>query len=304
MTTSGSINGSVGRGGRNIPTDVKIIQQLLNAKIPVPLPLLAETGFCDDQMILTIETYQRRNVPAVRPDGRIDPGGATFRSLTGQGAASSSSSSSSSGSPGKLYTDNPNEVATTRTTPTAREVVHMLLAAWPELNEQGARTLTAQFMGETGDGKYCFNWNLGNVKASASQKHMYLANVWECASADTAPSMVEKAGGLAHIADDAEAKKHGWACPSVIVVFQPPHAQCRFRAYGSLQEGAARWVDHHKKIASKNADYITLLNDGDVEGAAKALKAAKYYTAGEAKYAAIMKQKKKVIDDQLGPIQQ
>jgi len=42
----------------------------------------------------------------------------------------------------------------------------MLRAGWSEVTEQGARTLTAQFLHETSGGASCYNWNLGNVKAT------------------------------------------------------------------------------------------------------------------------------------------
>ena len=60
---------------------------------------------------------------------------------------------------GRKYTASPHEVVTKTTTPTPRQVVDMLVANWNALTENGARTLTAQFMAETGGGKYCFNWN-------------------------------------------------------------------------------------------------------------------------------------------------
>ena len=123
---------------------------------------------------------------------------------------------------GRKYTASPHEVATRTTTPTPRQVVDMLVANWNALTENGARTLTAQFMAETGGGKYCFNWNLGNVKAGANEPHMYLRNVWECASTAGAASQVAKGNGLARIATADEIKKHGWKCPVATVVFEPP----------------------------------------------------------------------------------
>jgi hypothetical protein len=180
----------------------------------------------------------------------------------------------------------------------------MLKLAWLELTEAGARTLTAQFMGETGNGKYCFNWNLGNVKAKVDVPHMYLANVWEVYSPSDAEAQVTRAKGQAHLATAEEIKKRGWACPpgKAIAVFSPPHAQCRFRAYGSLQEGAQRWLGHHKELASKNAGYLASLNKGDVAAVAHALKAVRYYTAGEADYTRLMKSKKAEIDRTLGAV--
>jgi hypothetical protein len=177
-----------------------------------------------------------------------------------------------------------------------------LLAAWPELSNNGARTLAAQFMAETGNGKYCFNWNLGNVKAGANEPHMYLANVWECDSQAGADAQVARAGGLARIATTDEASKHGWKCPNVVVVFSPPHAQCRFRAYASLADGAPRWLAHHRRIAERDATFLTALNAGDVAAVAHALKMARYYTAAEVDYARAMKRAKADVDRQLGPL--
>jgi hypothetical protein len=203
---------------------------------------------------------------------------------------------------GKKYTDSPNEFVTTRTTPSVAAVVMMLQAAWPELTNNGARTLTAQFMAETGGGKYCFNWNLGNVKAGANEPHMYLANVWECDSQDGANAQIARSGGLARIATSDEIRVHGWKCPRVVVVFSPPHPQCRFRAYASLADGAQRWLGHHRRIASRNPNFLAALNVGDVAAVAHALKMARYYTAAEVDYARAMRRAKADVDRQLGPL--
>jgi peptidoglycan hydrolase-like protein with peptidoglycan-binding domain len=206
---------------------------------------------------------------------------------------------------GRKYTANPNEVVTRTTTPTPREVVDTLLSNWSALTENGARTLTAQFMAETGGGKYCFNWNLGNVKAGPNDPHMYLVRVWECDTPVGADAKVAKGNGLARIATADEISKHGWQCPNkVTVVFDPPHPQCRFRAYASLQDGAQQWLrDHHLRIAGGNPGYVTALNSGDIATVAHALRNAHYYTAGEAGYAAAMTRTRAQIDRALGPVQ-
>ena len=205
---------------------------------------------------------------------------------------------------GRKYTSSMNEVVTQTTTPTPREVVAMLLQAWPQLTEEGARTLTAQFMAETGGGKYCFNWTLGNVKAGPNEPHMYLRGVWEVDSPEGAQAQVARANGLAHVATPDEIKKHGYSCPTgkKVAVFDPPHPQCRFRAYGSLQDGAQRWLGHHQKIALRDANFVIALNKGDIGAVAHALKQAGYYTAGEADYARAMKRTKTEIDRNLGAL--
>ena len=266
---------------------------------PNPLVTIKRAGMVPGQ---NVRVWQFIGLPA----GRFlveakDSGGAVWTSVT----IDTTQAAQQSTTDGKKYTDNPNEQVTQRTTPTSRDVVVMLLAAWSDLTENGARTLTAQFMAETGGGKYCFNWNLGNVKAGPNESHMYLRGVWEVDSVDGAQAQVDRANGLAHVATDDEIKKHGWGCPAgkSIAVFDPPHPQCRFRAYGSLAEGAKRWLGHHQKIAQHDADFITALNGGDTAAVAHALKQARYYTAAESDYARAMARTKTQVDRELGPIQ-
>ena len=77
-----TLSGSVGRRGVNRPDDVRLIQKLINAKLPIPLAPLNVDGISGPKTIFAIETYQRR-LGLNPPDGRVDPGGITFRSLTG-----------------------------------------------------------------------------------------------------------------------------------------------------------------------------------------------------------------------------
>jgi len=77
------IAGSVGRGGRNLRADVIKIQRLINADLPIPLAPLAEDGVCGPQTISAIGEYQRRKFAMNPADCRVDPGGRTFRALTG-----------------------------------------------------------------------------------------------------------------------------------------------------------------------------------------------------------------------------
>lgn len=190
----------------------------------------------------------------------------------------------------KLYTSNPNEVETHTTVPAPADVAQLVQAAIPELTPAGAKTITAQFMHETGGGRFCFNWNLGNFKAHDTDPHMYLMNVWELDTPERAGAQVTQANGLARIATAAECKQHGWAHgpDKVVVVFQPPHAQCRFRAYPNLAEGAARWAARHRSIAASHPDYLERANAGDCAGVAHILKLASYYTGDETAYARSM----------------
>ncbi|GEM_PF-1530120 len=204
----------------------------------------------------------------------------------------------------KKYTDSPNEVLAQKTKPTPREVVKMLLETWSELKENGARTLTAQFMHETGNGNHCYNWNLGNVKGKEKYPHHYLKNVWEIKSREVAKKDVSEGNGLAKIADAELKKKKGWTCPAgkEVVVYQPDHKEAMWHSYTSLQDGAEQWINHHKRTQTKNHKYITRLNEGDCSAVAKILKETGYYTADESDYANGMTKIKKRIDNELGAI--
>jgi peptidoglycan hydrolase-like protein with peptidoglycan-binding domain len=73
---------SVGEGGRNQPTDVTLIQQLLTIVAQFPGEDIGPgeiNGQCNDRTKRAIRTFQKRLFPA--PDGRIDPGGRTMQSL-------------------------------------------------------------------------------------------------------------------------------------------------------------------------------------------------------------------------------
>src|ERR1700682_484697 len=82
------ISGSVGRGGMNLRSDVLLVQQLINNHLPInhlPIPLrpLNVDGYCGPLTLAAIDEIQRRVLHMNRPDGRVDPNGATFRFLTG-----------------------------------------------------------------------------------------------------------------------------------------------------------------------------------------------------------------------------
>ncbi len=78
-----SISQPIGRGVSNLNrNDALLIQKLLNNhRLPSVQPL-REDGVVGPKTIAAIEEFQRRIVRMSNPDGRVDPGGATFRALT------------------------------------------------------------------------------------------------------------------------------------------------------------------------------------------------------------------------------
>ncbi|MDH5674306.1 MAG: T6SS effector amidase Tae4 family protein [Myxococcales bacterium] len=93
-----NISASVGRRGTNLAADVETIQRLLNdhlASIP-PTKALDDDGKVGNLTIAAIERFQTRVVGMTRPDGRVDPGGRTLRSLNATGLPPRTTSPSSS----------------------------------------------------------------------------------------------------------------------------------------------------------------------------------------------------------------
>ena len=76
------ISSSVGRDGVNRQSDVKLVQQLINHRLPVPLRPLVVDGCMGPSTIFAIQEIQRRYLHMTSPDGRVDPTGATLRFLT------------------------------------------------------------------------------------------------------------------------------------------------------------------------------------------------------------------------------
>ena len=83
------LRGSVGRGGQNAAGDVRAVQRALG---------IGADGQCGQQTITAIEAFQR-NQGLPKADGRVDPGGATERALSGGGGGAASSGSGAGGAP-------------------------------------------------------------------------------------------------------------------------------------------------------------------------------------------------------------
>jgi hypothetical protein len=76
------IAASVGEGGVNRASDVRIVQQLLNQHaIALGLPLLVVDNDAGENTIKAIRQYQKDVVGLAEPDGRIDPGGKSWQAL-------------------------------------------------------------------------------------------------------------------------------------------------------------------------------------------------------------------------------
>ena len=75
-----AIKESVGEGGVNASADVRVIQAALNGVLKPTKPLAVD-GLIGPATIGVIRDFQDEKVGLRRPDGRVDPGGRTLRTL-------------------------------------------------------------------------------------------------------------------------------------------------------------------------------------------------------------------------------
>jgi hypothetical protein len=93
-----AISASVGSGGRNVPSDVSIVQTLLNRHITkLGVGALKVTGTADPETIAAIASFQKHVLGHAQPDGRVDAGGRTFTALARDPSASEDASRTLSG---------------------------------------------------------------------------------------------------------------------------------------------------------------------------------------------------------------
>jgi len=79
---SPTLSGSVGKGGANNPTDVKIVKALLNVyRRSNDQPVLPMDTAAGDTLATHIESFQKEKLNSPKPDGRVDPGGKTLTGL-------------------------------------------------------------------------------------------------------------------------------------------------------------------------------------------------------------------------------
>lgn len=83
-TQHSKLTGSVGKGGRNLDADVKLVQALLNLRTHSSLKI---DGVIGPQTIAAITGFQRKNVGYSSPDGLVEVGGKTWQVLVGQPAS-------------------------------------------------------------------------------------------------------------------------------------------------------------------------------------------------------------------------
>jgi hypothetical protein len=147
-----------------------------------------------------------------------------------------------------------------------------------EPSEHALTTLVAMSALETGHWKSCWNYNLGNVKASGTWPGNYtcLANVREVIGG------VEKW----YSPTGETAGKNG---PTIGQRYSVPpgHPQTRFRAYDGLAEGCTGWCE--KLVKGYQAPLEALLAGADTDTFVAGLKSLSYFTASLENYQALIR---------------
>jgi hypothetical protein len=170
---------------------------------------------------------------------------------------------------------------TTRTTPTMLQFARAALVTIEGATKAATAVLWGQFCGETGQGVYCWNWNLGNVKHVHGDGFDYvsLKGVWEGVTAAQAQTLIATGNWVADPNPD-HAKAVGPGKVSVVATSSNPASW--FRAYPSLEDGMrahAAFLQSGHWHAAWDA-----VVDGDPGRFAHELKIAGYYTASELTY--------------------
>lgn len=156
-------------------------------------------------------------------------------------------------------------------------------AAWQALWNETPSTrstllLAAHYSLESGGGRSCMNYNIGNKKAKpdGGWGDFTFFTTWELV--DESQAARDEA-----VNSDAAPCRRVSTNPNgtVKMVYSPNHPACCFRAYDSLDSGVADYLTGLKKRFSLAWDQVIA---GDPVAFSHALKVQHYYTALESEY--------------------
>lgn len=181
-------------------------------------------------------------------------------------------------------------VPTVRTSLSVGDFAIGVLRAWPEVEKAQAGVLWSHFAVECGDGRSCWNYNLGNVKHVAGDGHDFVAlhGVWEGATVSEAARLV----AAGHWREDADASHQKAVGPGkVAIAATDDNPATWFRAYETLDEGMRAFLNLKKNPESRYHAAWAFVLDGDATAYARTLGRLGYYTASPDIYAANMSAK-------------
>lgn len=166
----------------------------------------------------------------------------------------------------------------------ATSVYRALEAAWGRIfndkpTQEALTVCVSQWALETGWGKSCFNWNLGNMKAREGDglDHTFYPT-WEVLPRAVAHGLAAKAEPRTRPVDGAgpDVVITSETDSTAVVWFYPDHYMCRFRSFRSLDEGAEEYL---KALFHRYKKAWVSLATGNPSCFAETLKTYDYFTA-------------------------
>ena len=143
-----------------------------------------------------------------------------------------------------------------------------------------------QYAQETGRGKSCFAFNVGNVKwVDGVQTDYCVRYCNELLTEKQAQDALSRAG--VQVDGTPDVILGGVIGGLRIVNFYPPNPASRFRAFATLDEGC---LDYLSILGDRFSAAWVYLDAGDADAFAAALHRARYYTAPESVYATGLRQ--------------
>lgn len=162
-----------------------------------------------------------------------------------------------------------------------------------------ALIFTAHAALETGWFKACYNYNLGNTKATEAEPHCFFGCGEELNHVD-AVELEQADPEHAQIVRTYVA--HGVGMASM--VFRPNHRYCCFKAYPDLATGLAAWLALLQRNYSAAYGVATAYppTEGQVLNYVTALKAAYYFTADPKQYYTTFKGVIKMVEEKVNKV--
>jgi hypothetical protein len=160
--------------------------------------------------------------------------------------------------------------------------------AWVQLFENQPKEgsllcMLSQWVLETGWGKSCWCWNIGNFKSRAGDGRDWC--MYECDERFDPATAQKYIDGAQPRADGSGLPNAAWKSDNkddtVTVYFWPDHQVTRFRAYKTVQDGAHDYVE---SLFNRFTKAWPAILAGDPDQFVHQLKVQKYFTGNEESY--------------------